>query len=860
MPPKYALNFLRWFCREDYVEEIEGDLTEVFEKDYEHSPRFANWKFNWSVIRYLRPQFLKSFKRRYYPNPIDMFRHNFLISIRSFKRYKTTFFINLFGLSSGLACALLIYLWVKDELSVDKFHDRNVYEAMLNHHEAGRIHTANHSPALLAKAMHEEIPEVDMAVTDTDPAWFGDNFTVSDGELNVKMPGKFSSADYFKMFSFEFVQGDRQKALDDKSAIVVSEKLAKSLFPNTNNVVGKSVEWNLLSFNGSATIAGVFRDIPSNSTDRFDFVLPFQVFENMLGKDAFHWGNYNAITFVRLKDGSHANAINEKISGFIKKKADWSNVTLFVRPFSDRYLYNNYDNGVLAGGRISYVTLFSMIAIFIVFIACINFMNLATARATRRTKEVGIKKVVGAARKDLIFQYMGESILVTITSLVVAVGFVLVFLPEFNDITGKQLTLDIDQELIIATLAITLFTGILSGSYPALYLSGFNPIAVLKGRLSSSFGELVARKGLVIFQFVLSILLIVSVVVVYNQIDYIQHKNLGYSRENVITFPNEGKAIGTVDVFLEELKKTPGVANAAASAHDFSKSSNYTTDVSWEGKNPDDHIRFGCPAAYYDLIETFGIEMKEGRTFSRAFNNEGENVILNETAVKVMGLKDPVGKTIKLWGSNKQIIGVMKDFHFASLHEKVEPFFFRFDPQFLPSIVVKIKAGEEQATLAGLTEFYKAFNPGYTLSYQFSDQIYQLQYTAEMRVALLSRYFAGLAIVISCLGLFGLATFTSERRLKEIGIRKVLGASEMGIIYLLSSDFTKMVLMAIVVALPISYFITAEWLKTFAYRTDIEWWFFVNAGAASLLIAWFTIGMQTFKAAKVNPAKCLRNE
>ncbi|HZI26193.1 MAG TPA: FtsX-like permease family protein, partial [Chryseolinea sp.] len=377
---------------------------------------------------------------------------------------------------------------------------------------------------------------------------------------------------------------------------------------------------------------------------------------------------------------------------------------------------------------------------------------------------------------------------------------------------------------------------------------------------STSFGELVARKGLVIFQFVLSILLIVSVVVVYNQIDYIQHKNLGYSRENVITFPNEGKALGNLDVFLEELKKTPGVVNAAASAHDFSKSSNYTTDVGWDGKNPEDHIRFGCPAVYYNLIETFGIEIKEGRTFSRAFHNEGENVILNETAVKVMGLKDPVGKTVKLWGANKQVIGVMKDFHFASLHEKVEPFLFRFDPQFLPTIVVKIKAGEEQATLDALTAFYKEFNPGYTLSYRFTDQIYQQQYTAEMRVASLSRYFAGLAIVISCLGLFGLATFTSERRLKEIGIRKVLGASEIGIIYLLSSDFTKMVLMAIIIALPISYFITAEWLNTFAYRTTIEWWFFVSAGVASLLIAWFTIGMQTFKAAKVNPAKCLRNE
>lgn len=860
--PKSALKFLRWFCREDYIDEIEGDLMEVFEKQCERSLRKAKWKFSWSVVKYFRPAFIKSSRTNYQPNLIDMFRHNFLLTFRNFKRYKSTFFINLVGLSTGLACSLLIYLWVKDELSMDKFHEKDdqLYQALLNHKEADRIQTGEGTPALLAKAMDEEIPEVEMATEDTDPTWFGDNFIVSDGKVNLKMPGKFSGAAYFDMFSFEFTQGDKTKALSDKNSIAISEKLARSLFPASDNVVGKSMEWKLLNFKGSAIISGVFKDIQSNSTDQFDFVIPFKVFEDIIGKESIHWGNYNGITYVQLKERTDAEKLNEKIGNFIKKKAEWSNVTLFVRPFSDKYLYSKYENGALIGGRIGYVNLFSIIAIFIVVIACINFMNLATAKASRRLKEVGIKKAIGAGRKALIFQYLGESVTMTLLSLIVSILAVMLFLPQFNEITGKQLNFKMDRDMIWVVVGITLATGVLSGSYPALYLSSFNPITVLKGKLNTSFGELWARKGLVVFQFTLSILLIVSVIVVYQQVEYIQTKNLGYNRDNLITFPNEGKAVENVDLFLTELSKVPGVVNASASAHNFIKSGNNTTDVGWEGKNPEENVRFGNATVFYNLIETVGVEIKEGRSFSKDFNTEQANLILNETAIEVMGLKDPIGKTIKLWGENKQVIGVVRDFHFASLHEKVEPMFFRLDPSFLPYIMVRIKSGEEKGTIDRLRKFYQEFNSGYSFDYRFVDQKYQMQYVAEMRVATLSRYFAGFAVLISCLGLFGLAAFTAERRLKEIGIRKVLGASELGIIYLLSSDFTKMVMVAIIIALPISYVVTIEWLNDFAYRIDLEWWFFVSAGLLALLIAWFTVGLQTIKAARINPSLCLKDE
>ncbi|HYI76602.1 MAG TPA: ABC transporter permease [Chryseolinea sp.] len=864
LPPKYALKFLRWFCREDFVEEIEGDLTEIFEKQYDQRPGWAKWLFAWSVLKYFRPEFIKSFKADYNHNAMDMFLHNLLLTFRSFKRYKSTFVINLIGLSTGLTCSLLIYFWVKDELSVDKFHakDDQIYQAMLHHDEAARIHSAPDTPALLAKAMDEEIPEVEMATEDSDPAWFGDNFVISDGKVNLKMRGKFSGQSYFTMFSFDIIEGDPAKALLDKNSIVISEKLAQSLFSTTENVVGKSVQWKIMGFNGDAMITGVFKNIPISSTDKFDFALPFKVFEEIIGKDGIHWGNYNAITHVQLAKGVEAEKLNERIGNFIKKKAEWSNVTLFVRPFSDRYLYDKFENGKLVGGRILYVKLFSFIAVFIVIIACINFMNLATAKATTRSKEVGIKKTMGAGKNSLIYQYMGESMIVTLLSLLIAITAVILLLPLFNEITGKNLEFSLNRDIVFGIITIAVTTGLLSGSYPALYLSAFNPIAVLKGRLktSSNHGELWARQGLVVFQFTLSILLIVSVIVVYQQVGYIQSKHLGYDRENVITFPNEGKAVENIELFLSEVSKIPGVVNASATNHNFLENGGFTTDVKWEGKDPAADVRFANATVYLNLIETLGIEMVQGRSFSKDFNSEKDNLILNETAVKVMGLKDPIGQTVKLWNADRKVIGVAKDFHFASLHEKVQPLFFRFDPTFLANIVLRIKAGEETETLDRLAKFYQSFNPGYSFDYRFIDQKYQMQYVAEMRVATLSRYFAGFAVLISCLGLFGLAAFTAERRLKEIGIRKVLGSSELGIVYLLSADFTKMVLVSIFIALPLSYFFTNNWLSDFAYRIDLEWWFFAAAGIIALMIAWLTVGLQTLKAAQVNPTECLRSE
>jgi ABC-type antimicrobial peptide transport system permease subunit len=492
-------------------------------------------------------------------------------------------------------------------------------------------------------------------------------------------------------------------------------------------------------------------------------------------------------------------------------------------------------------------------------------MNLSTAKAIRKAKEVGIKKAMGAARRTLVVQYLGESILMSLLSLLAAILIVDLLLPQFNGITGKHLIFHFDTSLILTLITIMLFTGLVAGSYPALYLSGFNPAITLKGGISflrnkNGSGEIWARNGLVIFQFMISVVLIVSVLVVYNQMRFVQSKNLGFDRDNIISFPAEGKVAESTETFVSQTKMIPGVMNASYMDGDLTALHNGTTGVEWEGKSPDEVVDFEFLSVGHDLIGTLGIEIKEGRNFLSNNPSENSKVIFNESAVESMGLTDPVGKNIKLWGEEKEIIGVVKNFHFESLYENVKPFFFRLSAKGNRNILVKIKTGTEQETLARIEKRYKEYNPGLDFEYKFLDEEYQNLYVSENRVAVLSQYGAGIAILISCLGLFGLASFTAERRLKEIGIRKVLGSSVFGIVCLVSGDFSKIVLAAIFIALPVSYFASSEWLGTFAYKIELQWWYFMASGFIALLIAWITVGTQALKAARVNPIQCLKDE
>jgi len=468
---------------------------------------------------------------------------------------------------------------------------------------------------------------------------------------------------------------------------------------------------------------------------------------------------------------------------------------------------------------------------------------------------------MGASRGSLIMQYMGEALLLTFSSLFISLLCTELLLPRFNEITGKQLSLNFDWQLALILTGITSITGLLSGSYPALYLSGFNPAAALKGKLTYTGKELWTRKGLVVFQFTLSVILIVAVLVVYQQIDFVQHGQIGYKKDNVLYIEPQGKLKNNAGTFISAIKKIPGVVNASSMNKRFIGDLKSTQgDFNWEGRDPKQVISFQHSGINSGLIETMGMEMASGRTFSDKYGSDSTKVIINEAGIKIMGLKDPLGKIFNLWGKNLQIIGVVKNVHFESMHEVVKPMFFLYDAVHTNRIMVKIKAGREQETIAAIQRVYKDFNTVANFDYRFLDQDFQEQYVAESRISLLSRYFAALAVTISCLGLFGLASFTAERKLKEIGIRKVLGASKWGIVFNLSKDFIKPVMIAILIGLPFSYVLTKQWLDTFAYRIDLQLWYFAGAGLIALLIAWATVSVQAIKAGMKNPIDCLRDE
>lgn len=790
-----------------------------------------------------------------------MLRNYLKVAWRSLKKDRQSSFLNLVGLSTGLACALFIYLWVTDELQVDKFNEKDsqVFRVMENRLRTGDIWTSPTSSGPMAAAMKADLPEVLYAVTER-PA---EDFTLTvgeKGEKNVRANGKYSGKDCFNIFSYGLVQGSPDQVLADKNSIILSEPLALKLFNTTSNIIGKTVE---LQHKEQYTVSGVFKAVPANATEQFEFVL--QVDRLFTEKEWLKsWSNTGCVTRILLKEGTDVEQFNRKLAGFVKAKTNGEikHRTPFIKLYSEDYLYGTYENGVVTGGRITYVKMFIIIAIFILIIASINFMNLSTAKAARRMKEIGIKKVAGASRGSLMLQYMGESVMLTCMALALAVLMVALLLPSFNTITGKQLMLTFDPKLAVSFLLIALLTGLLAGSYPALYLSGFKPITVLKGKLVNSAGELWIRKGLVVFQFTISAVLVVSVMVVYQQIMFVQNKNLGYKKDNVITFAREGKLASEdhLDAFLAQVKNVPGVENATYIAHNMAGHNSGTSGLRWPGRDPEDRTEFENVAVSYGMLETMGFEMKAGRPFSRDFALDSNAIIFNEAGIKYMGMKDPLGQKVELWGETRHIIGIVKDFHFESLHENVKPLFFRLNPGATDWAAIKIQAGREKETIAGLEKLYRQFNPGFLLNYKFLDEDFQRMYVAEKRISILSRYFAGLAILISCLGLFGLAAYTAQRRQKEIGVRKIVGASTGNVVMLLSRDFFKLVLIAVLIAFPLAWWATSQWLQGFAYHITPGIDTFLFAGVAMLLITCVTISYQAIRAALANPAISLRTE
>ena len=790
-----------------------------------------------------------------------MFKNHLKIAWRNLLKDRQFTFLNVLGLSAGLVCTLLIYLWVHDEMSVDKFFEKDgqIYQLMEHRKAAGQTTISDESSGMLGEVLAAQMPEIEYAAALAPPEWF-QKFTLTNGENNIKARGQYAGKDYFNIFSFKLMDGRKNEVLVDKNSIVLSDELAMKLFGTTQNLIGKAVRFQQQQ---DFFVSGIFKKPSSLSSQQFDFVLSFEYM-----KDVYPWvktwTNTGPHNFVLLKKGTNINVFNKKIAGTVEKNSNDTTRTVFAMKFSDNYLLNTFSHGSRTGGKMEYVRLFSLIAIFILLIACINFMNLSTAKASRRMKEVGIKKVIGARRQQLIFQFLSESIMLAACSMIIALIVAWLLLPQFNQLTGKEIKLSYEPSLILTLVAIVLATGLLSGSYPAIYLSGFRPISILKGTFQSSFTEVFSRKGLIVFQFTLSALLIVSVLVIYRQIHFIQTTSPGYNKDNIIRFNAEGTILKGEDGFVAELKKLPGVVNASYTWHDMIGRNYGDYGLSWPGKDPNEADYLEGFGGGYDFIETMGIQIAEGRSFSRNYGNEESKIILNQAAIKLMRMKDPVGKTIKYFDQDKQIIGVVKDFHFESLHEPVKPCFISLEQpaptNIWDKIMVRIKGSGQDQTIASIEHLYESYNPGFPFDYNFLDESYRRQYLMETRVSILSKYFAALAILISCLGLFGLAAFTAQKRQKEIGIRKVVGASANNIAVMLSKDFLKLTIIAVLIAFPLAWWAMNHWLQTFAYRIKIGAGVFFIAGASVLVITLLTVSFQAIRAAVANPVKSLRNE
>ena len=803
-----------------------------------------------------------------------MFRNYLKTAWRNFLRNRQFSILNLLGLSTGLACALLIYLWVATEIKVDKFNaqDDRLFQILMNVQSEKGIETVEWTPGLLASSLTNEIPDVEYASSVIPVSWFDKPAILTYEDKHISVSSQFAGKDYFKVFPFNLIEGTTEQVLRDKNSIVVSKDVAQKMFGQSQNVVGKTITLNREDYNNDYIVSGIF-ELPENLTSKFDVVLNYSLFIDK-NKKLENWGNNDPFTYVRLKANASTVAFANKISSFVKLKKPDSKAILIAQNYSDRYLYNRFENGNVAGGRIEYVKLFSIIALFILIIACINFMNLATAKAATRMKEVGVKKVMGAARLSLVIQFLVEAFLMTCLSVLVAVAIVLLLLPAFNKFTASPITLHFGWPLFIAGFAFAVFTALLAGSYPALYLSGFKPVDVLKGRLKISLNELWIRKGLTVFQFAISTVFIIAVLIVYAQMRLIQTKNLGYNRDNIIYF-EKGETISTnkdyyapggqfeteLNYFVQQVKKIPGVINAANFRHNITNRNGGTSDISWKGKPENLNVQITDLSVGYNFIETLGIEMLEGRTFSKSYADEKSKIIFNEAAIQTMGLKNPVGQTIRLWGEDRQIIGIAKNFNFQSLHENLKPCFFDLTTNKRASkIIVRLKPGQEKQTIARLEEFNKSVNHNQPFEYRLLDDDYQSLYASEKKVETLSKYFAGLAIIISCLGLFGLAAFSAQRRQKEISVRKVVGATVSDILSILLKDFLKPIGVALLIAFPIAFLVMNQWLNGFAYRIDSTYNLFLAGGALILIVALLTVGYQSIRAAVNSPAKALRAE
>lgn len=789
-----------------------------------------------------------------------MLKNYLVVTFRNLRKNGFYSFINIAGLGIGITCSILIILWVADETSFNKFHPKadRLYQVWVNAYFDGRINSWTSLPLPTHEALKPaDANIVHAAVTD----WGSNHLLAVSDDKRMNKRGFNVSEEFLEMFQFPFVAGNAEQALDEASNIVITESTAKALFGEEdamNKIIRVDNQYDL-------KVAGILRDVPPNSSFQFDFLLPYKHWHNTsewVRENESNWGNYSFQIFVELNDAANKASVENSIRSMLAAHGEDKEIKheFFLYPLLRWRLYGHFENGVEQGGMSDYVQLFTIIAVFIIVIACINFMNLATARSERRAREVGIRKSVGSRRYELIFQFIGESMIIALISFVIAVIAAQLILPYYNTLVDKKLFIDYTgKEFWLFSLSLILVTGVISGSYPAFYLSGFQPVKVLKGKPTVGKGASLPRKILVTLQFGFSIFLIISMFVIYNQIQLAKGRDIGYSQENLITVPINKDYHDNLQHLKVELLAS-GAVESMVRANSAITNINSNNFLGWPGKPEEQKVIFTTIVTDYDWAKTMGVKMIEGRDFSEDFKSDSLAIVVNKAAIKVMGLKDPIGTELDLWGKKRKLIGVCDDVLMGSPYDEVKPMFAVLD-DWWGSITIRLKPTKDlQSSIQTVEKIFKKYGEAYPFEYTFVDVEFQKKFTTINLTSRLASLFAVLAILITGLGLFGLASFTAEQRTKEIGIRKVLGASVPSIVNLISRDFSLLVIIAFVICAPLSWWAMNSYLQRYAIRTEIAWWIFPATGAIALIFALLIVSTQALRAAHSDPVNSLRHE
>jgi putative ABC transport system permease protein len=792
-----------------------------------------------------------------------MIKNYFKTAFRNLVRNKSFSLINICGLAIGMAGAMLILLWIQSEMSYDCFHAKTgrIYRLYNRDKVNGALETSERTPTVMASTLKLDFPEVEDAVR-----YNTVNFLATVGEKHLNARGAFADSGFLSMFSFPLLEGNAVSTLSKNYDIVLTEGFAKNLFGN-EDPVGKIVR---IDSADNFTVTGVLKTLPANTQFDFEYLLPWSYLVKLGWEDEKSWSNNFSNTYVLLKPGVSQPAFDAKLKNITinhtKGSGNESKAEVFTQPLSRLYLYSRSENGQLVSGRIEMVKAFAVISFFILFIACINFMNLSTARSEKRAKEIGIRKAAGAYKSSIIIQFIGESILFAFIAFLIAVCIMQFSLSGFNELTGKQLSIDfVNPFYWLFAITFVVFTGLIAGSYPAFYLSSFAPAKVLKGGFKKINAMVTLRKVLVVVQFTFAIILIISTIIVEQQVKLARERNSGYNKNNLLFTFTQGNVNQHFDLIKHELISSGAAVAVTRSFSPITRRWNNGSGYQWQGSTVSDtkidFVRLGSDA---DFVKTMGAKLIEGRDIDiYNYPTDSTAMLLNETAEKTMRLKNPVGQVVKRLGDPVEyhIMGVVRDFILESPYENINPTIIVGPTQFFQVVHFRLNpANSAAANLARAEAIFKQYNPQYPFDYFFVDESYALRFHDEQRTEVLSGLFAGLTIFISCLGLLGLAIYMAEYRIKEIGVRKVLGASVFSITSLLSKDFLKLIIISVIIASPVAYFMMNAWLSHYQYRKEIHWWVFFGAGFLAIFIALCTVSFHGIKAAIANPVKSLRTE